>query len=141
MQTLKASGQSTTGDLIEVDKTRQLLHVIRGGKTLYTVNTSTGSDIPYTEPDRRNGGTTSGDSHTPIGRYKVYHEYSDGWESGQLGELYRPKYFNGGIAVHGSNSIPNYPASHGCVRVSTAFMDHVWATDLMPRRSDVWVRN
>lgn len=140
MQTLRPAGLSTSGDLIEVDKRRQLLHVIRGGKTVYTVNTSTGSNIPYTETDRRSGGTTSGDAITYPGRFKVYHEYSDGWESGQLGELYRPKYFNGGIAVHGSNSIPNYPASHGCVRVSTAFMDYIWATNLMPQKSDVWVR-
>ncbi len=141
MQTLRPAAQSTEGDLIEVDKRRQLLFVVRGGKPLFTVNTSTGSGVPYTEPDRRNGGTTSGDALTPAGRFKVYQEFSDGWESGQLGELYRPKYFNGGIAVHGSNSIPNYPASHGCVRVSTGFMDYVWATGLMPRTSNVWVHD
>ena len=27
------------------------------------------------------------------------------------------KYFNGGIAVHGSGSVPATPASHGCVRI------------------------
>jgi lipoprotein-anchoring transpeptidase ErfK/SrfK len=31
--------------------------------------------------------------------------------------LYYPSYFLGGIAIHGSNSIPPYPDSHGCVRV------------------------
>ena len=139
MQTLRPSPASTAGDLIEVDKTRQLLFVVRGGKALFTLNTSTGSDVPYTEVDQKNGGTTSGDAHTPEGRFKVYHEFSDGWESGQLGELYRPKYFVGGVAVHGSNSIPNYPASHGCVRVSTTFMDYVWATNLMPQGTSVWV--
>jgi peptidoglycan hydrolase-like protein with peptidoglycan-binding domain len=139
MQTLRPVARSTAGDLVEVDKPRQVLFVVRGGKVLYAVNTSTGSDIPYTEPDRVRGGTTSGDAHTHEGKWKVYHEYADGWESGQLGELYRPKYFYQGEAVHGSTSIPNYPASHGCVRVSTAFMDFVWATDLMPKGSQVWV--
>jgi hypothetical protein len=42
--------------------------------------------------------------------------------------LYRPKYFRGGIAVHGSGSIPAYPASHGCARVSNAAMDLLWSS-------------
>ena len=113
--------------------------MIRGGKPLFTVNTSTGSDAPYTEPDRKNGGTTSGDAHTHEGKWKVYLEHTDGWESGQLGELYRPKYFYQGEAVHGSNSIPNFPASHGCVRVSTTFMDYIWAANLMPMGTQVFV--
>jgi lipoprotein-anchoring transpeptidase ErfK/SrfK len=35
-------------------------------------------------------------------------------------------YFNGGIAVHGYTSVPTYPASHGCVRVSIAAMNLLW---------------
>jgi lipoprotein-anchoring transpeptidase ErfK/SrfK len=66
-------------------------------------------------------------------------EVAEGWWDGDLGSIYRPKYFNGGIAVHGSYSIPDYPASHGCVRVSTAAMDWIWSEDLMPRGSAVWV--
>jgi hypothetical protein len=34
-----------------------------------------------------------------------------------LGSLYNPVYFNGGIAVHGSRSVPGQPASHGCIRI------------------------
>jgi lipoprotein-anchoring transpeptidase ErfK/SrfK len=41
--------------------------------------------------------------------------------------------------VHGSNSIPNYPASHGCVRISVPAMDMVWETNLMPMSTPVWV--
>jgi hypothetical protein len=141
LQSIQPAGQSTTGDLVEVDKGRQLWFLIRGGKTVLTVNTSTGSDIPYTEVDQTHGGTTSGDAHTPEGRFKVYREYSDGWEHGQLGDLYRPRYFKDGAAVHGAPVVPNFPASHGCVRVSTQFMDHVWAADLMPHGSEVWVHH
>src|SRR5690606_35305288 len=44
---------------------------------------------------------------------------SDGTQPGELGPLYRPKYFHeDGIAVHGYGSVPSRPASHGCVRVS-----------------------
>ena len=139
MQTIKPVGQSTTGDLVEVDKGRQLWHLIRDGKTVMTVNTSTGSDVPYTEVDQKNGGETSGDAHTPVGHFKVYQEHTEGWEHGQLGDLYRPKYVIGGVAVHGAPNVPNYPASHGCIRVSTTFMDFVWANNVMPFGSAVWV--
>ncbi len=141
MENLKPTGQSRTGDLVEVDKARQLLHIVRGGKTVLTVNTSTGSDVPYTEVDQTHGGTTNGDAHTPTGRFNVYRVFSDGWEKGQLGELYRPRYIHGGVAVHGAPNIPNYPASHGCIRVSTTFMDYVWAVDLIPFGSQVWVHD
>jgi peptidoglycan hydrolase-like protein with peptidoglycan-binding domain len=130
-----------TGDRVEVDKGRQLWFLIRGGKAVLTVNTSTGSDIPYTEVNQVDGTDISGDAHTPTGRFKVYRTYSDGWENGQLGQLYRPRYFSGGVAVHGAPSIPGYPASHGCVRVSTTFMDWVWATNSMPVGSEVWVHD
>ena len=141
MLSLRPIAQSTTGDLLEVDKGRQLIFFVRNGKPILTVNTSTGSDIPYTEVDQKNGGTVTGDAHTPEGRFHVYREVPDGWEHGQLGDLYRPRYFNGGVALHGAPNIPNYPASHGCVRVSTAFMDYVWAADLLPHGSEVWVHS
>lgn len=140
-QTTRAMGTVREGTLFEVDKGRQLLFIVKDGRTDWILNTSTGSDVPYVEEDQKNGGTTSGDAHTPVGRFKVYREYTDGWEHGQLGELYRPKYFNGGIAVHGSNSIPNVPASHGCVRVSVSAMDWIWATDLLPKGMRVVVHD
>ena len=136
----KARGQSDTGDLIEVDKTKQLLFVIRGGKTLLVLNTSTGNGLPYEEEDKNTPGEMqTGVSLTPNGLWKVNRERPEGWWEGDLGEIYRPKYFKGGVAVHGSNSIPNYPASHGCVRVSVPAMDLIWAFDLMPMRTTVWV--
>ncbi len=138
MDGLKAAGQSTSGDLVEIDLTKQLLFVVRGGKTVYTVNTSTGSGGFYDEPNQRDGGTISGVAITPVGHFHVYREFSDGWEPGQLGDLYRPKYFTGGVAVHGAPRIPSTPASHGCARVTTTFMDFVWGNNLMPMGSDVW---
>ena len=63
----------------------------------------------------------------------------DGVREAPLGDLYRPKYFNGGIAVHGSPSIPGRPASHGCARLHDAAMDLLWAEGLMPVGTPVWV--
>jgi hypothetical protein len=141
MDGLRAAGQSTSGDRMEVDLTRQLLFVIRGGKTVYTVNTSTGSGAFYDEPNQKDGGRISGTAITPVGHFHVYREYSNGWEPGQLGDLYRPKYFTGGVAVHGAPRIPSVPASHGCVRVTTTFMDFVWNNNLMPMGSEVWTHD
>ncbi len=135
----RAQGTITAGDLIEVDKGRQVLFIIRGGKTLWVFNTSTGSEKPYTEVNQKQGGTIKGDAVTPEGEFKVYNEYTNGWEKGQLGELYRPKYFKGGVAVHGSNSIPEYPASHGCVRLTTTAMDWIWTNEMMPQGMQVIV--
>ena len=138
--TEKAHGLTDTGDLVEVDKTRQLLFIVRDGKTMWTLNTSTGNGLPYEEEDKNSPGEMqTGVSLTPNGLWKVDRERPEGWWEGDLGEIYRPKYFRGGVAVHGSNSIPDYPASHGCVRVSVPAMDFIWEWDLMPMTSTVWV--
>jgi hypothetical protein len=31
--------------------------------------------------------------------------------------LYYPNYIAGGIAIHGSGSVPAFPDSHGCIRI------------------------
>ena len=41
--------------------------------------------------------------------------------------------------MHGYTDVPPYPASHGCVRVSNAAMDFIWATNIMPIGAAVWV--
>ena len=69
----------------------------------------------------------------------MYSQQSNGWWKGDLGELYRPKFFKGGAAVHGAPKVPNYPASHGCVRVTPEAMDFIWSQDLMPMGETVWV--
>jgi lipoprotein-anchoring transpeptidase ErfK/SrfK len=128
------------GTLVEVDKGRQLLFVIQDGRTVWAVNTSTGSGKHYVEqgvkePDK----TFEDDAITPSGWFKFNRQHEEGWWEGDLGKIYRPKYFAGGIAVHGMTNVPNHPASHGCVRVSVPFMDYVWANNLMPLKMRVWV--
>ena len=124
---------SASGDLIEIDKARQVLFVVRGGKVAWTLNVSTGTEKPYV----LDGRTELAD--TPPGHWKVSWAV-DGNDVGALGALYRPRYFHSdGIAVHGYHSVPAYPASHGCVRVTEAAMDWIWAGNLMPLGSAVWV--
>ena len=136
----KAHGLADSGTLVEIDKLKQLLFIIVDGKTLWTFNTSTGSGIPYEAVNKKDPTKIEkGDSITPNGLWKVTRERADGWWEGDLGKIYRPKYFVGGIAIHGMTSVPNYPASHGCVRVSTQAMDFIWDSGLVPVGTPVWV--
>ena len=132
---------AVVGNLIEVDKSKQLLYVVRNGQVMWAINTSTGSGQRYSATSKITGKDASGVAVTPNGMHTVYRQQPNGWHSGDLGSIYRPKYFAGGAAIHGFNRIPAYPASHGCVRVSTAFMDYVWAANLVPLKSTVWVHD
>ncbi|MCU1392890.1 MAG: hypothetical protein JWM34_1318 [Ilumatobacteraceae bacterium] len=136
----KAHGLTDTGTLMEVDKGHQLLFAVVDGKTNWTFNTSTATGKTYHEVDKNTPGQfQDGVSITPDGLWKTNRERPVGWWEGDLGQIYRPKYFHGGVAIHGSNSIPNYPASHGCVRLSVQAMDWIWANNVMPLGITVWV--
>jgi len=140
--TTRPVARANSGSLIEVNKAKQLLFFVIDGRTDWILNTSTGNGEEYTEEDKNTPGEMiSGVSLTPSGLHKVNRERPDGWWEGDLGKIYRPKYFVGGVAVHGSNSIPNYPASHGCVRVSVPAMDWIWESGIMPVRTPVWVHD
>jgi hypothetical protein len=120
------------GDGVEIDKARQLLLMVRGGRVTMILNTSTGSGQHYSYAGADRIATT------PSGVFSVFRTVNH-LDKGPLGDLWRPRYFNGGIAVHGAAAIPGYPASHGCARVSDPAMDMIWANDLMPVGSRVAV--
>jgi N-acetylmuramoyl-L-alanine amidase len=83
-----------------------------------------------TTPASQPGPTTSPSpaTSTPTGRFHIYWRYSNGWQPGPLGSMYRPNYFSAGYAVHGMTSVPPYPASHGCVRMTVPTMDRMWSS-------------
>jgi len=138
--TEQSRSTADAGTLVEIDKTRQLLFFVVDGKTQWIFNTSTANGQPYEEEDQNTPGEIQkGVAITPDGLHEVNRERPEGWWEGDLGKIYRPKYFVGGVAVHGSSSIPNYPASHGCVRVSVPAMDFIWESGMMPMRIPVWV--
>lgn len=142
MADVPATAVTTEGTLAEVDKQRQLLFIVQDGKTVAVLNASTGDDREYEEPDANSPGVIiRGVALTPEGTFAINRERPDGWWIGDLGQIYRPKYFIGGVAIHGSTSVPAYPASHGCVRVSVAAMDMIWDRDLLPRGTTVVVHS
>lgn len=118
--------RNRSGTLIEVDKGRQIAMVVVSGALRFILNTSTGSGASY-----YSDGVWK-TAYTPTGTYSVYSRYTSGWQSGPLGSMWRPAYWYKGWALHGSTSIPPYPASHGCVRVSTAAMNLLYAQGLVP---------
>lgn len=98
----------------EVDLTRQVLIVWRDGAPTLITHVSSGSGVAYCEDT--DDGRNCGDAVTPVGLFH-YQRRIAGWREAPLGRLYNPVYFRGGIAVHGAPSVPNHPASHGCVRI------------------------
>jgi hypothetical protein len=125
--------RSTSGYVAEVDKARQLVIIARNGHAEWVFNTSTGTERPYTFEGRQYL------ADTPPGQF-VMNRQIDGVRTGELGTLYRPKYFHpDGIAFHGYPNVPPYPASHGCVRLSNAAINFVWGADIIPLGTSVWV--
>jgi hypothetical protein len=99
------------GGYIYVDLDRQLLFDVQRGRVARVLPVSTGGGYAYTGLD--------GNEHvavTPAGTYSVFRKVA-GRDTSYLGTLYYPSYFTNGYAVHGSESVPVEPVSHGCVRV------------------------
>ena len=64
----RVSGKATSGDLVEVDKAKQVLYIVRGGQTIWAFNTSTGSGKDYTEFSEKDQRPISGSAITPEGK-------------------------------------------------------------------------
>jgi hypothetical protein len=114
---------------IEVDLADDLVMFVTGSRLEWTLNTSTGGGYVYT------GGAVA---DTPVGVFHLYREV-DGMVTDNLGQLWRPKYFVTGFAIHGDAYVPPYPVSHGCVRVSNEAIDWIWSTGMAPLGTTFWV--
>jgi lipoprotein-anchoring transpeptidase ErfK/SrfK len=136
---VRGHGKANSGTLVEVDKAKQLMFIVRNGKALWTMNISTGSGVDFKWFDPQAGITRQDKAITPEGLFATTRERANGWWTGDLGKIYRPKYFSGGIAIHGMTSVPAVPASHGCVRVGLLAMDFIWDSALIPLHTPVWV--
>jgi hypothetical protein len=99
---------------IEIDKTRQILMIVKGGKPYGIIPVSTGAT-----------------GNTPVGRFHILRKAP--WTSTWLGSaiLWRTMDFYRNFAMHGYPSVPAYPASHGCVR------EPMWVADWTYQHS--WV--
>ena len=84
---------------IEIDKTRQILMIVKGGKPYGIIPVSTGAT-----------------GNTPVGRFHILRKApsTSTWLGSAI--LWRTMDFYGHFAMHGYPEVPPYPASHGCVR-------------------------
>jgi peptidoglycan hydrolase-like protein with peptidoglycan-binding domain len=105
---------------VEADLTLQVVYMVRDGKIVEILDASSASGQTY---------TVDGDVRlavTPQGSFVIQRKI-DAWRRSKLGLLYRPAYFIGGYALHGAYSVPPFPASHGCIRITTTAMDRWYA--------------
>jgi len=84
------------GKHVEADLSRQVLVLADDGKPKYTFPISSGASA----------------TPTVTGKFHFYSK-TPGYNSHRM---YYSAYFIGGYATHGYNPVPNYPASHGCLR-------------------------
>ena len=104
-----------TGRHLEISLDDQVLVVVDGNGGAVAIDATTGK----------------ASTPTPPGTFSIFRQVN-AWDPGPNGALYRPKYFNGGIAVHGGPPVIADPASHGCVRVPDPAIDWLWSSDLAP---------
>jgi lipoprotein-anchoring transpeptidase ErfK/SrfK len=96
---------------VEIDLTRQVLFLTDGaGAVVRILPVSSGNEKKYFDQGKWQV------AHTPRGHFRIERKLN-GVRKASLGNLYYPNYFYGGVAIHGSSSVPAHPASHGCVRI------------------------
>lgn len=115
---------------VEVDIDRQVLMLVKDDDSVRVLPVSTGNDKQFMDEGQMSV------AYTPRGRFVVY-DKTFGWENGQLGSVYYANYISGGVAIHGYLSVPNQPASHGCIRIPMFAAREV--SDLLPKGTIVLV--
>ena len=99
---------------IEIDKTRQILMIVKGGKPYGIIPVSTGAT-----------------GNTPVGTFHILWKApaTSTWLGSAI--LWRTMDFYRDFAMHGYPDVPAFPASHGCVR------EPMWVADWTYRHSFV----
>lgn len=99
------------GKHIEVDISRQIVLLVqRDGSVARVIHTSTGAT-----------------GNTPDGEFAIERKELSSWVA--KFKIYLPyaNYFHEGFALHEYPDVPEYPASHGCVRLHGSVSPVVWA--------------
>lgn len=100
-----------------VDRRCQMLYQAKGGTFIRVRKVSTGAS----------GHATPRGTYSITWRWPGWHDSSEYPSDSGNGNMYNAMYFkSGGYAIHGSRSVPWYPASHGCVRVNIKTADQLW---------------
>lgn len=111
------AGEAGGGTHLEVYLPQQVMVLFQQDQPALITHVSTGNDEDWCEKG------VCGVAVTPGGTF-AFDRRVPGWRQAELGLLYNPVYFNGGIAVHGASDVPKFPASHGCVRIPMHIADY-----------------
>jgi hypothetical protein len=113
---IPSSAPTWAGRWALVDQTCQVMFVGDGEQLVFAFPVSTGQP----------GFETRDQEASTVFRYDPALE-NGGWHDSTLfpaeednplnGNMYKPLYFDNGQAIHGANTVPTEPASHGCVRL------------------------
>ena len=98
-----------SGRHVEIHRDRGVLLLVEDGKVERAVHTSTGA-----------GGAT------PSGTFRVYRKERMSWSYPFQVWMPFASYFVGGIAMHEYSHVPEYPVSHGCVRLPDGDAERVY---------------
>ncbi len=119
------------GTHLEVYLPEQVAVLFTDGRPRVISHVSSGEGIEWCDEvavDLDDGTTETkgicGRSVTPGGVYH-FERKVEGWRNAKLGRLYKPTYFNYGIAIHGASNVPEYPASRGCVRFPMHIAEYI----------------
>lgn len=116
---------------VEIDITRQVVFLVdASGIVMRILPVSSGNEKRYFDQGKWQV------AYTPRGHFRIERKIN-GVRKASLGSLYYPNYFYGGVAIHGSTSVPPFPASHGCVRIPR-FADRAFFA-LVPIGTEVFV--
>jgi lipoprotein-anchoring transpeptidase ErfK/SrfK len=108
------------GRAVEIDLRKQVLYLSEAGVLKRILDVSSGNNELYESEGATHRATT------PLGSFSITRKIDDPHHESPLGILYRPAYFYRGWAIHGSSSVPSYPASHGCIRITNPAMDRLY---------------
>ncbi len=132
LESAKPFSAAPGGARFEVDLGLQIIFFVdEAGKVSHILPVSTGSGKTFTE-----GGWTRR-ATTPKGSFTVYRKLG-GWRESPLGRMYYPSYIVGGLAVHGSPYVADYPHTHGCVAVPMFAAEKL--SEMMPVGTVVAIR-
>ena len=131
-----------TGSLLEVDKSKQIAYIIQNGQMKYIFNVSTGNGQSYDEDDQKRRATASSASRSrrPARSTRIASTTSCATRATSARCTGRSS-SSAASPSTASPKVPNYPASHGCVRVANPVMDLIWRENLLPLRSTVWIHD
>ena len=95
---------------VEVDISRQIVMLVGDkGNVEHTIHTSTGAT-----------------NNTPDGDFSIIRKEIHSWDIKFKIWLPYASYFYQGFALHEYPDVPEYPASHGCVRIQHDYAPTVW---------------